>query len=101
MKWFDKWFANKCKQAWENEHKVDTYAVPTPGRISKNSSINSPGLELTIYGADGGTVLEFRKYDMSRDRTEYSLHVISSADNFEDRLSQAITMEMLKRGISI
>ena len=61
--------------------------------------LDSHGLSLNIYGADGGTVLEFRHYDISKDRSDYALHVISQNENFEERVAQAITMEMLRKGI--
>jgi hypothetical protein len=108
MKWFDRWFANKCRWAWEqarepspdfSNFKISTTASPGIP-YNRSNSLNSAGLELTIYGADGGTILEFRQYDVNRDRCNYSLHVISSSDNFEERIAQAITMEMLKRGIN-
>lgn len=105
MKWFDRWFANKCRWAWEQASTpapmdYSKYGVISTAAPVKNSrGINSAGLELSIYGADGGTVLEFRQYDMQRDRCEYSLHVIPQDSTFEERLGQAITMEMLKRGL--
>ena len=67
-----------------------------PGR----GSLDSHGLSLSIYGADGGTVLEFRHYDMTKDRSDYTLHVISHHENFEERVASAITMEMMRKGIT-
>jgi hypothetical protein len=102
MKWFDNWFRKKCKEAWE------THDQPYPSNIGLVNATKHPvrhgldshGLTLSIYGADGGTVLEFRHYDHNKDRSDYSLHVISQNENFEERVAQAITMEMLRKGIS-
>ena len=102
MKWFDNWFRRKCKEAWMTR---DESSNPYPSNIglvsaSPRSGLDSNGLNLSIYGADGGTVMEFRHYDMVKDRSEYSLHVISQNEVFEERVAHAITMEMLRKGIT-
>jgi len=101
MKWFDNWFRKKCKEAWNAEQCESAY--PSMGikgvTVSRHGGLDSHGLSLNIYGADGGTVLEFRHYDISKDRSDYALHVISQNENFEERVAQAITMEMLRKGI--
>ena len=102
MKWFDNWFRKKCKEAWETRDDFVYQTGATAGlvKVSHRSGLDSHGLNLNIYGADGGTVLEFRHYDHNKDRSDYSLHVISQNENFEERVAQAITMEMLRKGIS-
>lgn len=98
MKWFNNWFKKKCKEAWYAEH---SNAVPSTLRITPHhNGLDSHGLILSIYGADGGTVLEFRHYDTVKDRSDYALHVISQNENFEERVAQAITMEMMRKGIT-
>lgn len=96
--WFTRWFDRKCREAWERAKDSDltpsTYISPV-----KSNSLDSSGLRLSIYGADGGTILEFSHYDHKTDRHSNSLHVISQTDNFEERVAQAITMEMLRKGI--
>ena len=103
MKWFDNWFRRKCKEAWETRDEPSVYQtnlVVATAKYAGHGSLDSHGLTLSIYGADGGTVLEFRHYDMVKDRSEYSLHVISQNEVFEERVAHAITMEMLRKGIS-
>jgi hypothetical protein len=99
MKWFNRWFANKCKQAWEDS-QTNCKIVATDGRygsVKTSKELDSNGLNLVIYSADGGTVLEFRSYDFQKDRHENSLYVISQNENFEERVAHSITMELLKR----
>jgi len=98
MKWFDHWFEKKCRDAWNNANKIE-YTPPMP-TATRNSIDSSNGLTLNIYGADGGTVLEFRHYNSKQDKWENNLHVISQTEPFEERVSQAITMEMLRRGMT-
>ena len=104
MKWFNDWFRRKCKEAWESPDIHTIYSAGTNRGIVTStphrSGLDSHGLNLNIYGADGGTVLEFRHYDHNKDRSDYALHVISQNENFEERVAQAITMEMLRKGIT-
>ena len=96
MKWFDKWFAKKCKQAWDEAHSRPVVATNS---IRAYDGINSNGLNLTVYKADGGTIVEFRHYDPVKDRSSNSLHVITDNDDFAERLSQIITMEIMRNGM--
>jgi len=104
MKWFDNWFRKKCKEAWESPDQL--YPTSNIGIVSaskhpgRHHGLDSHGLNLNIYGADGGTVLEFRHYDATKDRSDYALHVISQSENFEERVAEAITMEMMRKGIT-
>jgi hypothetical protein len=103
MKWFDNWFRRKCKEAWMTRDDEPVYNTASIGLVkasSHRSGLDSHGLNLNIYGADGGTVLEFRHYDASKDRSDYALHVISQSENFEERVASAITMEMMRKGIT-
>ena len=98
MGWFTRWFDRKVKESWHRA-RDEEYAKPVlvsrgPDRIDAN------GLSMKIYSADGGTILEFSHYDSVRDRHSTSLHVISQTDNFEERVSQCITMELLRQGIA-
>lgn len=97
MKWFDKWFAKKCKQAWDNAHSAPV-AVPSNG-IRVYDGLTSNGLNMTIYQADGGKIVEFRHYDPVKDRNMNSLHVITEQEDFAERLSQIITMEIMRNGM--
>jgi hypothetical protein len=100
MKWFNNWFRKKCKEAWETrDGPANPSTYLTLSAASPRSGLDSNGLSLSIYGADGGTVMEFRHYDHAKDRSDYSLHVISQNENFEERVAHAITMEMMRKGI--
>jgi len=104
MKWFDNWFKKKCKEAWESPDSPDQPYPSNIGLVSASKhagrhGLDSNGLNLSIYGADGGTVLEFRHYDHNKDRSDYALHVISQNENFEERVAAAISMEMMRKGI--
>ena len=108
MKWFDRWFAKKCKQAWEDENKPQEVesagynlasAKVRPARLSRDheTTLNTRGTQFTLYNANGGTVVELRDYDPMNDRLHNILYVISSEKDLGQELGHIVTMEALKR----
>lgn len=111
MKWFDKWFANKCKQAWENsqdEPEESKYANvglasgrPMPRRntlsVKSDDSLRSQSTNFALYNANGGTVVELRSYNENTDRNTNVLYVIPSDKDLGEELGHIVTMEALKR----
>jgi hypothetical protein len=92
--WFTRWFDRKCRESWDRARN-EIQPSPSPPM----STIDGEGLNLTIFGADGGTILQFRHYNYKLDRSSHTLHVISQDENFEERVAHAITMELLRNGI--
>lgn len=103
MKWFDRWFAKKCRQAWEEQNQPMEANINTakirPARLSRDhdSTINTRGTQFTLYNANGGTVVELRDYDPMNDRVHNVLYVISSDKDLGQELGHIVTMEALKR----
>lgn len=109
MKWFDKWFAKKCKQAWENSQNEPTEAeskysnsigLVSPGRgarVRSDDGLRSNSTNFALYNANGGTVVELRSYNETTDRNNTSLYVISSDKDLGQELGHIVTMEALKR----
>jgi hypothetical protein len=115
MKWFDNWFASKCKQAWEsaqNSEKEYPEDRPVP-RIGGPNRRNRVGLATAgsadsaelqsqcttfrMYQANGGTVIELRHYDEHKEQWESSLHVIPNGEELGKSIEHIITYEALKR----
>jgi len=92
--WFTRWFDRKCRDSWDRARNEIQHSQSPP-----MSTIDGEGLNLTIFGADGGTILQFRHYNHKLDRSSHTLHVISQDENFEERVAHAITMELLRNGI--
>lgn len=99
VNWFTRWFDRKCQEAWERARENSHHSPLIQSAPDRGPRLDANGLSLNIYSADGGTVLEFRHYDIKRDRSENALHVISQNENFEERVAQAITMELLRKGM--
>jgi hypothetical protein len=106
MKWFNKWFANKCRQAWEDENQPQETEMNTVTSakmrrgiaISTNSNeLHSRGVSFTLYKANGGHVVELRDYDPQTDRNTNSLHLVPSDKDMGEALNHIITYEALKR----
>lgn len=90
MKWFDNWFANKCRQAWND----DRPSIVSVNEISTGPSAD--GMNIKIWGATGGYIVEFRKYDIHTDRNNNKMYIISADQNFSESLTKIISMEMLR-----
>ena len=110
MKWFDKWFAKKCKQAWEEENQPQEavlggsqYSNAIKGgrglKIDRDysNSLSTRGTQFTLYNANGGAVVELRDYDPINDRVHNVLYVIPSDKDLGEQLGHIVTMEALKR----
>lgn len=113
MKWFDKWFFAKCKEAWEDaqyskEEEPDRIHVNFP-KVRRGQAIStglprvdieeiqSTSTTFKLYQASGGTVIELRRYNETKDQWENALHVIPSGEEFGKAIEHIITFEALKR----
>lgn len=99
MKWFDRWFAKKCKWAWENKDEESSYpstrgAINEPIGSNRISSMN--GMNFTVYRASGGHIVEYSSYDRKLDRNNHNLHIINDDKDLGEELGKIITIENLR-----
>ncbi len=96
-----KWLLNKIKEQAKQEDNMN-YG---PQVLSKGQglSIGSPSIDqpdraiqFTIYNANGGRVVETRRYDRKTDRGSNGLYIITSEQDFGKEIDKIITMESLK-----
>lgn len=97
MKWFDNWFAKKCKQAWEDSRKDDEPISNMLSSVRERDDIASEPITFKMFKAKGGWAIEFRQYDRKNDRSETSLHVINNDEDLGDKISKIITYEAMLR----
>ena len=64
--------------------------------VTEERSLNSTGIRLEFYKANGGYVIETRKYDRRKDENNVQLYLITEQQNLSDELSKIITMESLR-----
>jgi hypothetical protein len=62
-------------------------------RIGESAS----GLNLTIYSAIGGKVVQFTTYDPIRDKTTGGLYIVTDQEDLGEEIGQIITREQLSR----
>jgi hypothetical protein len=115
MKWFDKWFFRKCKEALDNEMSPDesqhsedyipkgirrkNSTIMGSTRVSgvEMSEIQSASTTFKLYTANGGTIIELRRFNEARDQWENALHVVPTGEDFGKSIEHIITYEALKR----
>lgn len=97
MKWFDKWFAKKCKQAWHSNDTEESVPINlATAKVSRRESIDANGMNFSVYKANGGYVVEYRQYDRQRDRHDNKLHIINEDQDLGDALGKIISFEALR-----
>lgn len=94
---FKRWLLKSLKDAhtYENEQvKVQTAQV----QIRKHDQIDQPdrSIQFTVYAANGGRVVETRKYDRNKDRSHTNLYVVTNDQEFGKEIDKIITMESLR-----
>jgi hypothetical protein len=110
FKWFDNWFAKKCKEAWDNSNAIETgsedyvsagrqigLARAKVNRVRESSDFGSEPITFRMFKANGGWAIEFRYYNDATDRSENSLYVVNNEEELGNHISKIITMEALKR----
>lgn len=72
--------------------------APSTLSVGSQQSIDQPdrAIQFTIYNANGGRVVETRRYDRHKDRHSNGLYIITSEQDFGKEIDKIITMETLK-----
>ena len=77
----------------------DDKAVPVPDICIDEDSIQlsrERSIKFEIHNANGGRVVQTRRYDAQKDRHFENLYVITSDQDFGRELDKIITMEALR-----
>lgn len=96
MGFFKRWLLKQVQKGHEIEREGD---MPVPLAISKASTnIDQPerALQFTVYTANGGRVVETRRYDRQKDRHNQNLYIITNDQDFGREIDKIITMEALR-----
>ena len=109
MKWFDRWFYHKCKEAWENKDRFESegmYNEPKKSRglnmvgaqamIERSSAEGQDRISFELTSAVGGRILNVRRYQDKLDRHENQTYVIPSGEDVGARVAKIINLELLK-----
>ena len=72
------------------------FSDPAEGPTSPGETLSTEPMRLSIYRANGGTIVETRVYDRQKDRNQTQLHIVSHDEDLGRSLSKIITMESLR-----
>jgi hypothetical protein len=98
MKMFKRWFANMCREAWENaREEANVPQVTKASRLVVSRDQDwQDNLNIAITAATGGKIVTFKRYDHRTDRHENRVYVIPEEHNFNEELAKLITMESMR-----
>jgi hypothetical protein len=97
----------KKRQGWikrllsrsRDDQENDIRLTTSPSRIERGEpQIDQPerAIQFTVYNASGGRVVETRRYDRQKDRSQTGLYIITSDQDFGHEIDKIITMESLR-----
>lgn len=91
MNFFKRWLVNIGKRAYEAE---------APNRAVRGDEVEhrleGNPLRMSVYRANGGTIVETSRYDEVKDRNVTQLHIVGHDQDLGQSLSKIITMESLR-----
>lgn len=94
MRWFNRWLARRVEAAMNDRRGLAIRSEPVPA--VDNADLNSRGMIFHLYAAVGGTVIEVREYDPKLDRATNRLYIIPEGTDFNETLTQIVSMERIK-----
>ncbi len=92
MNWFFRWLYDKLRNADMSDKPYPVAA----NAIEKTNRPGSDGMNISVWAATGGHIVEFRKYDEYKDRNSSKMYIIGADQNFSESLSKIVTMEMMR-----
>ena len=98
MKWFDNWFDKKVQESW-NRPRAQTASSKHEIMVGDDRhSIGSSRhrMNFTVYRANGGTIVEYNRYDERKDQHHCDLHIVHEDENLGAALAKIVTFESLK-----
>jgi len=107
MKWLDKWIQRAYNRARERDEIMPVEATSRRGRGTPVSLLSSGKrvassyddeqvYNFTIYGANGGHIVEVVRYDEKKDRERVHRYVVAEGDDLSTSLGKIVTMEYLR-----
>lgn len=83
------WFSGRKYLAGASNGNVISVAREEP-------TIDSDGMNIQLFNATGGTIVQFRRYDRLKDRSDNRLYIISADENFSEKFAKIVSMEMIR-----
>ena len=97
MKWLKRKLQNWVREAnIVYEQDVSSVGIGLHGRSDSNRPDAEPVLNFRIYSAENGKVLEFNRYDRSKDRSQCTIYIIGKDEDLADKVSKCVTLETMR-----
>lgn len=97
MNRFYAWLYRKCVNAADHLGPSAPYTSDRPVAMREiDSGPSSDGMNIKVWAATGGHIVEFRKYDHHKDRSDNRMYIISADQNFSENLTRIISLEMYR-----
>jgi len=95
------WLKRKIRRWLDSEQDIVIDEGRYATAISKNSigsrDVSSePTLMFKIYGAIGGKVVEFSRYDRQKDRNYHDIYIIGKDEDFGAKIAKIAMLESMK-----
>jgi hypothetical protein len=81
---------------WSFRRKNYNGANPSVVRADDSPRIETDGISIQLFGATGGTIVQFRKYDRKIDQHNVKLYIIGVDQNFSESFAKIVSMEMIR-----
>lgn len=98
MKWFDNWFAKKCRQAWDDTSSPVTFTGETPGYTSNN--LDGRCTRFNVFKADGGFVIQHwanhGNHGHTVKETGPDLTIVTQGSDLGTAVNHIMTMDALR-----
>ena len=93
------WIKRMLSRSRDDDREATNNLIMSTTAISRSEpSIDQPerAVHFTVYNANGGRVVETRRYDRQKDRNQTGLYIITSDQDFGHEIDKIITMEALR-----
>ena len=74
----------------------DDECYPVAIETSSKAYIDVEGLNFNVMPAQGGVIVQLRRYDRKLDRNDNSTHIIHSGEDVAESIGKIVAMELLR-----
>jgi hypothetical protein len=74
----------------------DDYALVETGLAVSSSHVEIDGLNFNVMPAQGGVIVQLRKYNHQKDRNETSTHIIAEGQDVAEHIGKIVAIELWK-----
>lgn len=96
MGFFRRKFMEWSKRAWDDSRDYSNGSLGIAVKAESTGVESEAQLNFKIYGAMGGHIMEFRRYDRKNDRYDNQLYIIPTSEDMGERVARIVNMEMMK-----